>query len=99
MRLAQGISCGLLVDSGHLLPYQEYLSHGLGQLLLEVFYEVPFELGLGGGEVGELEFCCPAVDLIDLLSEGESTLQLRLSWDSSCLRLKREGMFWYWDRK
>lgn len=99
MRLAQGVPCGLLVYSGHLLPYQEHLPHCLGQFLLEVSDEVPFKPGLGGGEVSELEFGCPAVDLIDLLSEGESTLQLRFNWDSSCLRLKREGVFWYCDRK
>ena len=95
MGLAQRIPGGLLVDSGHLLPDQEHLPDGLGELLLEVFDEVPFELGLGGGEVGELEFGRPAVYLIDLLSERRGTLQLRLSWDSSCLRLKREGVFWY----
>jgi len=55
------------MNSCHLLAYQEYFPDRPHQLLLKVFEEVPFELGLGGRDVGKLEFIDPAIDFVYFL--------------------------------
>ena len=63
--------------------------------MLEVPHDVGFKLSLQGTQVGKGEVVRPVVHLVDLLTQGITTLQLTFSWVCNCLRLKAEGVFRY----